>query len=159
MSNDALIIIGLIAFGALVFVLYRLYQSFVEFVGYAKKISFVCNVLYKNRKSLSGVINSLDDVYKGANKINQDAVDANTALVNEVIKLREAINKFVSYMVPPETAVKELTPAAMEYRFESTYNDLIEQGIDPEIAKIKAANEELELLSREGIGPSFGIGA
>jgi hypothetical protein len=160
MSSDAIIILSIIAGILLIGLLYKLYQAFTEFLGYAKKIAIVCGFLYKNRKPISGLVASIEDIYKGANKINQDAVDANLALIKEVVRLRESVDRFVTYMIPAEPAAAQLTPEMVEYRYKDTYQELVKQGVDPDIAKYKAANIELELMADQGLGDQFsGIGA
>lgn len=157
MSNEIILSVAL-CLGAIA--VHFAYGKFSEFVGYIKKISKICSFLYTNKDSIAALSVSLDETLKGANKINQDAVAANAALVNEVIRLREGIDRFVGSVVPlPEPMRQEYTPEIMEQRFEDNYKELIVQGFDPEQARLKAAEYELETLGGNTMTEDWGIGA
>jgi hypothetical protein len=138
---------------------YRIIQSFQGMILYLRRISKVCTYLYENRSNLSKLSTGLAETLDGANKINQDSVDANVALVNEVIKLRESVDRFVLTVAPPsDPTPTQYSPELLEGRFDNAYRELMDQGMDPEEAKYKAAEYEMDILSR-GIGNNLGIGA
>lgn len=151
--------IAFIAFFAILAVI-GLILALFEIVKRLKAISRISMYLYKNRSQIGRLVKSLEECVQGKNKINQDAVDTNIALVNEVIKLRTAIDRFVSAVAPPpEQVQQEYSPRVVEERFDTTYRDLLDQGLDPERAKWRAAEYELEAIAGRGMDENMGIGA
>lgn len=164
MSSDAIAILVAAGVVAVLYIAHQAIKKINLFLSHVRKISRLCSIVEDNKDSIGNTVKSLQEVYDGANKINQDAVDANIALVNEVVKLRESIDKFVGAMVPPSVEIPSMDPEIMEYRVMSTIKDLEEQGLDPEDAKRKAAEIELEYMANLGQGAfpadyGFGIGA
>ena len=119
-------------------------------------IAKLCSYLYRNRSSLSKLVSSLEECVSGKNKINQDSVDINRALVDEIVKLRESTTRLYS-VVSLDTPVAPID--AVKSRYEDAYSDLIVQGMDPTLAKWAAADHELEQLAGAGIDENIGIGA
>jgi len=146
--------IAVLAYGG-----YQIFKVFKALTVYLRRLSRVASFLYEKRESISALSVDLGETMKGANKINQDAVNANIALVNEVVKLREAVDKFTSTVVPPpEPTAAQYNPTIMEERYEDTYQDLLNQGLDPEFAKIRAAEYELNYIANSGV-TNVGISA
>jgi hypothetical protein len=150
---------GIIA-SVVLYGLYHFLKALQSAVVQIRRIAKVAHFLYSNRASLASISTELAETLKGANKINQDAVDANIALIKEVSKFRESVDRFVSTLAPP--AQPESQPVnydlyAMQNNYESNYNDLLEQGLDPEEAKIRAAAYELDYMAANGINTNTAI--
>ncbi len=143
---------------AIAFSGYKLYGAVSRFSASFRAVSRLCVYLNKNKGSISRLVDSLEECVSGKNKINQDQVDANIALVREVSKLRECVAAFTAAVMPPqEPQNAPMTAELLEAKFEDTYKELIDQGVDPFDAKWKAAEYEMSKLVE--IDENIGIGA
>lgn len=136
---------------------YKVISVIKEAVAPLDKIARLASLLIKNREKIEANALSMDELLKGANKINQDAVDANLALVNTVVRLTETVENLKNTLLPPAPTAMEATPEHVNASYEKNVRDLVEQGFDYEQARVRAAEWELESLST-GISSNLGFG-
>jgi hypothetical protein len=164
MDTTAAVLLSVLVIGAIGAVLcavgygvYRLVDTLNSLLLPLRKIARLSAIILKNKDKIESNALSMDDLLKGANKINQDAVDTNIALVNTVVKLTETVENLKNTLLPPTPTAAEMTPEYVRASYEKNVADLIEQGFDREQALVRAAEWELENLS-SGISSNLGFG-
>lgn len=165
MNNE--LIGGVLVGIGLIFVFYAFYCFFVtlstisktltDLVASIKNINRLSIHLLRNKEKVGTFVNDIEEILLGANKINQDAVTANAVLANEVMRFRDSAEKLHSVMFPAYEQEAERTPQRIKANYDMNYADLIEQGLDPEEAKWKAAALELEEIEKQGVTSNSGF--
>lgn len=125
--------------------------AYMFFGMYRKVMSLTVNLAVLERsiaeiKDHAELLGRSIDVYTTASKDNDKAANA---IAKSAVQLQDLLSNIQAIMMPPEQP-EDLGPTSMfsmQNSFESIQKELIEQGIDPELAKFKAAEYELEKLS------------
>lgn len=152
LSVLVILILGFVSYGV-----YRLITTLNSLLAPLRKIARLSAIILKNKDKIEANAVSMDDILKGANKINQDAVDTNVALVNAVVKLSETVENLKNTLLPPAPTPMEMTPEYVRASYDKNVADLMEQGFDYEDARVRAAQWELDNLG-SGISSNLGFG-
>lgn len=116
--------------------------------------------VYEHRSDVEKFARDFDEILRGGNKINQDAVDINRAMVREVSNVRKAVETLSSAVIqPPVDEVLPFTAKTVQNQYDYDYKALLQQGYDHGEAAIRAANWELERIADHGLDENMGIGA
>lgn len=144
------------AYGMIIF-----YSKLSEISKSLKKSTPMFMYVYEHRGDVEKFARDFDEILRGGNKINQDAVDINTAMVREVVSVRKAVESLNSAIIQPEHEefIPPSTLKTVQDQYDYDMKSLIEQGLNPEEAAYKAANWELDRMADRGIDANIGIGA
>ncbi len=157
LAGVLLFILVTLILGSAGYGVYRLMSLLKALLAPLRKIARLAAIVLENKDKIEANALSMDDLLKGANKINQDAVDTNVALVNTVVRLTETVENLKNTLLPPAPTSMETTPEHVRASYDKNVADLVEQGFDYEQARVRAAEWELEALG-EGISSSMGVG-
>ena len=94
-------------------------------------------------------VNRLETTVEMYDKACVDNDKAANSIAKSAVQMQEMLTEIEAIMMPPAPQ-EEAVPASlfsMQNSFESIQKDLIVQGIDPETAKYKAAEYELDRLA------------
>ncbi len=124
---------------------------YMAYSAYQKLMSITANfaVLSHASEKIEHDVAKLERMFEIYSNAAADNDKAANSIAKSAIQMQEMLAEIQSIMMPPaqEQAAQPLSMFTLQDSFESIQKELIEQGVDPELAKYKAADYELERLS------------
>jgi hypothetical protein len=127
---------------AIAYIAHSAYQKLVGITASFTVLEQASDKLDRNTELLVQMI----ETYAKASADNDKAANS---IAKSAVQMQEMLAEIQSILMPPDQSEQKqpLSMFTLQDSFESIQKELIEQGIDPETAKYKAAEYELERLS------------
>jgi hypothetical protein len=125
--------------------------AYLAYSAYQRLMSITANfaVLSQASEKIEQDVAKLERMFEIYSSAAADNDKAANSIAKSAVQMQEMLAEIQSIMMPPvqEQAAQPLSMFTLQDSFESIQKELIEQGVDPELAKYKAADYELERLS------------
>lgn len=140
--NDALGFALGAATCAAVYLAHSAYQKLMEITASFAVLERASEKIDQNAELLVAMI----ETYSKAASDNDKAANS---IAKSAVQMQEMLAEIQAILMPPDQPEQKQAASmfTLQDSFESIQKELIEQGIDPETAKYKAAEYELERLS------------
>jgi hypothetical protein len=131
-----------------------------EWTGFKDSVNSFIGVASQGFQKASEVDEKVEKLTIVAEKMAQDQSEFMNLVGARVLELKNEVFELKNQIFVPSASDSEPISDvnALETSYESTYMDLIAQGLDPEMAKYKAAEYELSKLADMGGIQSLGFG-